>query len=205
MPESMVAWRRKRRLFVDFENVQKMNLAALSDDFEVSVFVGCSQKSIPFALVQDAQALGTRLEWIKVEGGGSNALDFHIAYYLGSLLAQCPRTQCFILSRDTGFDPLLRQLEKKGLSCRRISSLTELEAKPKVKSVAPDASNYERVVASLKKIANKPKPKKKAGLANHISTLFAKQLSKAEVEGLIAQLIEDGLVAETGKTLAYIV
>ena len=194
---------RERRLFVDFENVQKMNLSLLSDDFEVRIFVGCSQKSIPFELVQDAQALGTRLEWVKVEGGGSNALDFHIAYYLGCLLAQCPQTQCFILSRDTGFDPLLRQLEKKGLSCRRISSLSELEAKPKLKPADPDASNYERVVASLKKIAHKPKPKKKARLANHISTLFMKQLSKAEVEGLIAQLFEEGIVAETGKTLSY--
>jgi hypothetical protein len=61
------------------------------------------------------QHLGTKLEWLKVEGNGSNALDFHIAYYLGCWFTQFPTAQYFILSKDSGFDSLVRHLKKKGI------------------------------------------------------------------------------------------
>ena len=77
-------------LLVDFENVQQVDLSRLDEGFHVVVFIGASQKSVPIELVASAQRLGPRVEWQKVEGNGSNALDFHIACHLGRVLEKSP-------------------------------------------------------------------------------------------------------------------
>src|SRR5206468_88995 len=104
---------------------------------------------------------GPKLEWVKVDGGGRNALDFHIAYCLGCMLTQCPHTVCFILSKDSGYDPLVRHLSKQGLCCRRINSLAEMHALPS----AVSESSYKRVVELLTKISKKSRPRRRTTLA----------------------------------------
>src|SRR5512136_944739 len=97
-----------RLLLVDFENVQQVELAKLDDSYRVIIFVGADQKSVPFDLVTKAQKMGSRVEWQKIVGNGSNALDFFIAFQLGQVFAKPPRPECVVLSRDKGFDPLIR-------------------------------------------------------------------------------------------------
>src|ERR1700755_904665 len=96
-----------RVLFVDLENVQKIDISLIPADVRVVVFYGLTQKRLPAELVTKAQPLGVRLEWKKISGQGPNALDFHIAFYLGSELAGNPKSECIVLSKDTGFDPLM--------------------------------------------------------------------------------------------------
>lgn len=95
-------------LLVDFENVQQVNLSHLGDSMDVVIFVGATQKAVPIELVTAAQKLGTRVKWQRVEGNGNNALDFHIACHLGRVLEKSPQLHCIVLSKDKGFDPLLR-------------------------------------------------------------------------------------------------
>src|SRR5882757_5843643 len=114
-----------RVLFVDLENVQKIDLGSVPADARVMIFYGVTQKNIPEELVVQAQPLGARLKWIKIAGQGPNALDFHIAFYLGQELKVSPTSLCAILSRDTGFDPLIRHLRTLGYSCRRLSALQD--------------------------------------------------------------------------------
>ena len=193
---------KKSHLLVDFENVQKVDLAALPEGFRVTVFVGCGQKSIPFELVQAAQKWGVKLDWLKAEGGGANALDFHLAYYLGCLLTRRSKTVCFVLSRDTGFDPLLRHLKQKGLRCRRISSLSELQTESNPIPIMDADSNYARVVKSLK--GKKSRPCQRKTLTNHILSIFQKKISAEEVERLIDLLFAEGKVGiKTNQTLSY--
>src|SRR5512136_1530992 len=97
-----------RLLLVDFENVQQVELARLDSSYRVIIFVGADQKNVPFDLVTRAQQLGNRVEWQKITGNGSNALDFFIAFQLGQVFAKPPRPECVVLSRDKGFDPLIR-------------------------------------------------------------------------------------------------
>src|SRR5687768_18503685 len=98
----------ERVLFVDLENVQKLDLSKIPANVRVMVFYGVTQKKLPEELVVQAQPFGNRLSWIKIAGQGPNALDFHIAYYLGRELTERPTAHCAVLSRDTGFDPLIR-------------------------------------------------------------------------------------------------
>jgi hypothetical protein len=54
------------------------------------------------------QAFGPDVEYVQMDGNGTNALDFHIAYYIGRLAAEYPDAYFHIISKDTGFDPLIK-------------------------------------------------------------------------------------------------
>ena len=195
----------ERGLLVDYENVQKIDLSGLAGDFRVTIFVGASQKSVSFALVESAQRLGAQVDWIKVESGGNNALDFCIAYYLGCKFTQFPDAQYFILSNDSGFDPLVRHLKSKGFCCRRIRSLYELDVPERVDSDTREFSapepNYKRVLDSLAK--TKCRPRKRTTLFNHITSVFQKQLPEVEVKRLLNLLFAEGKVSEVNSALSY--
>src|SRR5258706_7028172 len=108
----------QKLLLVDYENVQQVDLSRLDDSFQIIIFVGTNQKNIPIALVTSAQKFGERIEWQRVDGSGSNALDFFIACQLGRVFETSPQLYCIVLSKDKGFDPLLQYLNKNGLKCK---------------------------------------------------------------------------------------
>ncbi len=190
-----------RMLFVDLENVQKVDLSKVPEDAGVMIFYGVTQKKIPEDLVVQAQPLGARLEWIKIAGQGPNALDFHIAYYLGATLTASPKTHCFVLSKDTGFDPLVRHLHALGHTCRRVGSLKDAFAGqvPKAASAVPP-DNYARLVALLKKEGTLPLKRK--GLEGKVKSWFLK-LSAAEHSALVQRLFAENLVREVGSEIKF--
>ena len=111
-------------VLIDFESVQPASLAALAaDHFRVKVFVGATQSKLPFDLVTATQQMGNRAEYIKIAGVGPNALDFHIAYYIGRLAAHEPEAFFHIISKDTGFDPLIQHLKDNKIFCGRWQAL----------------------------------------------------------------------------------
>jgi hypothetical protein len=76
-------------VLIDLENVQPESLSALHHEhFKVIVFVGATQTKLPFDLVAAMQLMGEKAEYVKISSSGSNALDFHIAFYIGQLAAQ---------------------------------------------------------------------------------------------------------------------
>ena len=116
----------KRLVLVDFENVQKLDLSILDESYRAIVFVGASQAPPKAARNKATAHRFSRVDFQKIEGNGKNALDFHIAFHLGRTFETAPGTECIVLSKDKGYDPLLVHLNKNGLSCRRIVSLEEL-------------------------------------------------------------------------------
>ena len=83
-------------LFVDFENVHKVDLSAVPADVTVPFFFGASQNSVTREFHLAAHKLGPRYVPIEVAGQGKNALDFHIAFYLGEYLAKNPTSTCIM-------------------------------------------------------------------------------------------------------------
>ena len=105
---------RTNYVLIDYENVQPEVLPGLdADHFKVLLFVGANQAKLSFDIVSAMQRLGTRAEYIKIAGNGSNALDFHIAFYIGHLAAQDQTGYFHIISKDTGFDPLIQHLSRR--------------------------------------------------------------------------------------------
>ena len=111
-------------LLVDFENVQPDNLGGLKpSEWRILVFLGQHQTRLELGLVQAVQAFGPNAQYIPIVGNGKDALDFHIAFYIGKLAAEQPGARFVIVSKDTGFDPLVKHLDKLGIQCKRVATI----------------------------------------------------------------------------------
>ena len=157
-------------VMVDFENVQPSSLGALSPDTcDIKVFTGAHQKKVELALAQALQRFGPNAEWVQITGSGKDALDFHIAFYIGRLSSEHAGASFTIVSRDTGFDPLVKHLAKLGIGCRRVAGIDEItpagpplaEARgqkaPAKKAARPAAKPAKKTAAAPAKAA-KAKP-----------------------------------------------
>jgi hypothetical protein len=185
-------------IFIDFENVQPRDLALLKGrEFKVMIFIGATQAKLPTEFVFAVQALGPVAEYLQIDGNGRNALDFHIAYYLGRTSAGCPAGESFVISKDTGFDPLMRHLKASGVSCRRLTSLGDI---PGIKEAAikPASDPIQMVLANLaKRWAAKPRTLKVlrssiGHLLGNIGTEEAVDKMVGELERLNAVRLADG-------------
>jgi hypothetical protein len=121
---------RTKLLLVDYENVHRIDLSVLDESYIAVIFVGANQNPPKAARKSATAHRFSRVEFQKVEGAGKNALDFHIAFHLGRTFETAPTTECFVLSKDKGFDPLLTHLNRIGLKCRRVVSVEELLPEP---------------------------------------------------------------------------
>jgi len=121
-------------VLVDYENVQVKSLELLNDDiFRLWVFLGPTNTKLLKPLVLAVQKLGERGGYVSMETGGPNAADFHIACYLGELAKSDPDGFFHIISRDTGFDPLIEHLKTRNIAVVRSESI---EAMPCFRSRA---------------------------------------------------------------------
>jgi len=109
----------KNYVLIDFENVQPKNLSILAaHPFKVLVFIGASQTKVPRHVAVAMQALGDRAKYVEIDGNGPNALDFHIAYYIGELaLAEIPNLQIpKKAKKDDKIDAIVKNLVNRGQS-----------------------------------------------------------------------------------------
>ena len=189
----------KGLLLVDFENIQQVELSRLDVGYRVIIFVGSQQKSVPLELVTSSQKFGDRIEWQQIEGHGRNALDFFIAFHLGRVFEKDPHSECVVLSRDKGFEPLLRYLRKNNLKCRRIENVGELDARV----VTQEDPAYRRVVELLRRSEKRGRPRKHKTLSRLIAALFQKKLPEAEVERIIALLTANKMISEANNAITY--
>ena len=108
----------KRWAFVDYENQpQSLHFIGQHDDYScVLVFFGAQQK----VTVELNKSLILRL--IRMENIGKNNLDFHLTYYLGKYDVKLDKRIAFdIFTKDTGFDHLIKFIEKQGRHYQRIA------------------------------------------------------------------------------------
>lgn len=189
-------------VLVDFENVQPKDIGLLKNGpFKVKVFLGPNQSKIPVSLATALQSLGENAEYIVLETAGNNALDFHIAYYIGVLSTVEPTAFFHIISKDSGFDPLLKYLKGKKIFAQRSTCIADIPYfKPALPS-APEAQ-IEAVVADLvRRKASKPRTEKT--LLSTLHALFKKELSEQQLAELFASLRKRGIVKVDGTKVSY--
>ena len=189
-------------VLIDFENVRPSNLEVLQHHpFKVLVFVGANQARLPFDLVSAMQSLGDAGRYIKIAGSGKNSLDFHIAYYIGELAAEEPGAYFHIISRDTGFDPLIKHLKSKKIHVQRERDLEEIP----VLRMSAATSNDEKVSAIVKNLAGRghARPRKVRTLSNTISSLFTETLSEQQLAALIKELEKRNYIIVSEGNVTY--
>jgi hypothetical protein len=101
-------------VLVDFENVQPDMSGLAGAGHKVVVFFGAKQQASRhhFEKFDSLFALGADLERVKVPSVGNNALDMHIAFYIGRIFEKERNATVHVISRDTDFDPLIEYLSK---------------------------------------------------------------------------------------------
>jgi hypothetical protein len=193
---------RTNHVLIDYENVQPKNLTLLEQEhFRVKVFIGSNQTKIPVELASAMQMLGNRAEYIRISGNGPDALDFHIAYYIGRIAASESDAFFHIISKDTGFDPLIAHLKDQGIFSKRSTSL---DAIPILRNLTT-ATRDEQVEAVIEKLRGMPKnrPQKDRTLRAMISAWFGKKLDQAALDRIINELTGRKAISMEGGRLKY--
>ena len=215
---------RTNYVLIDYENVQPENLSLLvSEHFRIIVFVGQSQPNIRTGLAMALQSLGSRAAYVRIEGNGPNALDFHIAYYIGRL-AEKDKTAFFhVISRDTGFDPLIAHLKTRGIFAKRSMKIEDIPAvqvttkspivpaSAAVTAIAPSApsqaiatappAHTDTVVAHMKKMVNHL-PRTDKALSRMLLT-WLRPINEADCEHVLQELIRLKIVAIDNGRVRY--
>lgn len=193
-------------LLIDHENVSKVDLNDVPDGVCVCFFFGASQQTVPRTLMKAAHRLGERFVDIDIEGQGKNALDFHIAFYLGEHLAKEPGIEGIILSKDKGFDPLVKHLHGRKLNVRRANSLAEAFklAKPAAKATAVKPVDVGQVISFLASNEKTKRPHKRDKLIAHLVNHFRKQhLSADRAASFVEELCNARKLTEAAGKLEY--
>jgi PIN domain len=193
---------RTNHVLIDFESVQPDSLAALEQEhFMVHVFVGANQAKLPFGVAAAIQRMGLRANYVKISGNGPNALDFHIAFYMGQLAAGDSSAYFHIISKDAGFDPLIQHLKGRNILANRVQTVGDI---PLVK-VATSKSPKDRlttVVEGLRQMkASKPRTLKT--LRSTIASLFLNQLSDSEIDSLVEALSARKIAVLAANKVSY--
>lgn len=207
-------------VLIDYENVPVKSLALLKgEDYRVYVFLGPKNNKISADLAIAMQGRGNLAQYIKLDASGNNALDFHIAYYLGKLAAADPDGAFYIISKDTGFDLLIAHIIKGHVDCSRavsidampcfakVSNAISKRVKSKASETATAAINnngelVERVVANLIK-RKSAAPRTVKTLRSTIQNLSGKQYSEKEIEVVFNRLVKEGVVTVEGMKVNY--
>ena len=196
---------RNNYVLIDFENVVPDNLELLDQEWiKVLLFVGKNQTKLPFALVKAVQKLGARAQYIEMMGTGHNALDFHIAFYIGRISATDKDAYFHIVSNDQGFDPLIAHLKQEHIFADRVTKIEEIPAMVQ-KTTVFSKSLPERIAFAKERILKSKvsRPRTRKTLTSHVAAMFLKMLSEEDVGAVIEGLFKDGCARENGKRIEY--
>lgn len=193
---------KKNYVLIDFENVQPKDLAILNGhDFGLIVFVGSGQSKVPFDFAEAMQRLGERASYLKIAGQGANALDYHIAFYVGELATREANPYFHFISRDTGFDPLITHLRARKISALRHTSLADIPFVQISNAKSPD-EKIDAIVENLKS-RRASRPRKVKTLTSTINGIFMKRLDEHELSSLVERLAAQGHIKMDGQTVSY--
>lgn len=187
---------RTNYVLIDYENVQPAVMSVLdAEHFRVQVFVGPGQSKVSFEIASALQRMGPRAEYIRVSAPGKNALDFHIAFYLGALhrenSAAGRPARYVVVTGDGGFDAIFDHMQGLGSAAGKAASVPEALAL--AESLRPAAKDEEAAAVQpaprpSKGIipAHNPAKAKKAGGTSTAS--LRKTLEANDTETVLTEL-----------------
>jgi hypothetical protein len=124
-------------ILIDYENVKPAaaDLELIRGaKYQVRIFHGPHQNKFDADSVKALLSLQGKVKLLQSERSGKNALDFHIAFYLGRLIPELPErlvsatekpARFIIVSKDSGFDVLLSHVRDLGYDAARVISVRE--------------------------------------------------------------------------------
>jgi septum formation topological specificity factor MinE len=193
--------KRTNYVLIDYESVQPNQLELLNrDGFVAYVFVGKAQTRLSFETVAAIQDLGERAKYIKISGAGPNALDFHIAFYIGQIGATDPDAFFHIISKDKGFDPLIEHLRERKVFSVRSETIGEI---PIIRASTAKTTKERMVLAIDRLRSGNSRPKTLPALRSAIDAILYKQVGEPELQAVIDQMVKAGYVTVTNEKVTF--
>jgi len=197
-------------VLIDYESVQPTALERLTPDhFHLYVFVGPTQRSFTRDITLKVQAKGERGVYVETSRPGPNALDFHIAYYLGVLATQEPAGFFHIISKDTGFDPLIEHLKVKKIFCARSESIEAMPCFQPANGTSAGEPKGAEDLESLVKLVTDDLVKRKASKPRKVATLRSTVQARLgpaatrHLDAVLSALTLRGYVTTQGDKVSY--
>lgn len=189
-------------VLIDAENVQPDSIDRLKQDhFKLIIFIGSNQKRLDISVVKAVQALGSNGEYVQISGSGQNALDFHIAYYIGKYAVEVPDAYFHIISNDKGFDPLIKHLKEHNIFCSRSATVKDIPLLRTTEKLSPKERAEQFYEAKVRGSSNCPGTVTK--LRNSVAAHFLKMLSEEEVMSIIRALEAADRIIVSGSKVTY--
>ena len=208
----------KSVIFVDFENIQKINADLINSKSKIVVMVGLNQDNKAFEYAKNLFNNISSIELIKVNGQGPNALDIFIAFYVGKYFDSIKGSEIIILSNDTDYDHLIQHLDGYGVSIKKIG-VNELKSKkineikePKLKKVEIKSktevttNDIQKIIEYLEKQTKSQKakrPKKLETLENYLFTHFSQKISMEKIKAAINFMKNNKNITITNNKINY--
>jgi PIN domain len=187
-------------VFVDFENVHHVDASVIGTKaVSFTLLLGAKQTKLDAGLVEKLMEHSACVQLIRLTSSGKNALDFALAYYVGRAVSVNPAAFIHIVSRDTGFDPLIEHLRSRHIHANRHDSFATLtfSRTPRVAPEMPKADpvgQEEQLTRALdhlrKNVTNRPKKKKT--LVSHLKSILGKDAIEADATNLFEKLRKAG-------------
>ena len=180
-------------VFVDYENVHEVDPAVIgARSVSLTLLLGARQTKLDAALVEKLLEHAASVQLVRLTTSGENALDFALAYYVGRAAVADPTGHFHIVSKDTGFDPLIEHLRSRHIHAHRHNDFTALTfaGSAKSPSVLPE-DLMPRVLEHLAKHVNN-RPKRKKTLLSHLRAFLGNAVTEADVVGLVEKLCQVG-------------
>ncbi|WP_372827511.1 PIN domain-containing protein [Polaromonas sp.] len=194
---------RTQIILVDFENVQPDLLPALAiDDVQVHVFVGPHQTRLATNVVIAMQELGARAKYVRVAKQGPDALDMHLAFYLGELSQQFPDAFFHIVAKDRDYDSLLAHLRIRGIYSAKAPDLAAIPLFKRALAIKPADQLSAAADWLRERVGNRPSTQ--ATLKNNLKKVaFAERLDEAQIDEIFQGLVSQGFISVEKQKVLY--
>ncbi|MCB1205435.1 MAG: hypothetical protein KDN18_14335 [Verrucomicrobiae bacterium] len=190
---------RTQYIFIDSENVHEKDLSRVANKTAiVNLILGARQQSTWNKIEQQVEKLGEKAGLTRTPSTGKNALDFVLALEVGMQAAIDPDGYFHIISKDKGFDVLVKHLKEKGILAARRECLAEIPA------LLTTEERFEKLLSDLKN-PKASRPQSRKSLASTIHQAFDRALNEEVIEKTIRYLIHDRIlkILETGKVIYF--
>jgi len=190
-----------RLALIDYENVHTLAGIDFSSYTKVIVFVGAQQNKLNIKdLCWTDKPFDISI--IHVKETSKNNVDFHITYYLGIYHSTTPlNVQFDIISRDKGYDPIIKHISSSYRNCQRLSPLITSNKAPITQVIILDKSS-KKMLTTLQNLPPKLRPTKEKSLRNYISTVLNSN-SNEFIVSVLNKLLTLNYISLAGSRVNY--
>lgn len=182
-------------VFVDFENVKEVDFRILSSKpSTLTIIAGANQTKMNTGMVEEMMKHADSVQLIRLESSGKDAVDFTVAFYLGRKAVTDPGAHYHIVSKDTGFDPLIGHLKSRQIKVKRHDGFSSLlSGAPGKAASRPVAHPVDRIKEMLRR-SPKNRPGKETTLLRYVRHALGTEGTDKTAGEIVGAMKKDGTV-----------